>query len=391
MIEIIKDRKKIFINKARLVHNNAFSYKNAVYVNNQTKLIITCKKHGDFLHVPQEHLRGRNGCLECNGRNISTTEDFIVEANKIHKNNYDYDKVVYVNKVQKVIITCKKHGDFEQIASNHLKGHGCMECSGKTQKHTKRFITEANIKHNFRYNYDKAIYTKALAKVIITCKKHGDFEQAAYSHLYGIGCLECSGKTLKDTQRFITEANIKHNFRYNYDKVNYTKIHAKIIITCNIHGDFTQIPSDHLQGRGCNECGGTKLITYQKFIEDANKKHNNIYNYDKTLYKNSSLKVIINCKIHGDFKQIAYDHLNGCGCPKCKSSTGEKIIIEVLNKMNAKFIHQYKFDDCIHKIKLLYDFAVFIDDKVKLIEFHGRQHYEYVSFFHKKMGVKNQY
>ena len=386
MIQIVRDRKEIFINSARLFHNDAFSYDKIIYVNSKSKVIITCKKHGDFLHVPQEHLRGRNGCLECNGRNISTTEDFIVEANKTHKHNYGYDKVVYVNKVKKVIITCKKHGDFEQIASNHLKGHGCMECNGKTQKDTKKFITEANIKHNFRYKYDKAIYTKAHEKIIITCNIHGDVTQAAYSHLWGIGCMKCSGKTKRSSEIFIEEAKKIHNDNFNYDKVIYTNKSEKVIITCKKHGYFEQVPNDHLRGHGCSECGGTKRITTQKFIEEAVKIHKNSYNYDKVEYVNMIIKVIIKCKKHGDYLQLPGDHLNGSGCPKCKSSTGEKMIFEVLKKMNAKFIHQYKFDDCIHKRKLLFDFAVFINDKVKLIEFHGRQHYNYISFFHKKNG-----
>ena len=151
--QIAKERRKIFVNKAKSFHNNIFNYDKVVYVNSNSKVIITCKEHGDFAQVPQDHLRG-NGCVECNGRKKITKQEFIEKSNKIHKHNYNYDKVIYVNKIEKVIITCKSHGDFLQIPSNHLKGHGCMECSGKTQKNTQRFIIEANKKHNYRYNYE---------------------------------------------------------------------------------------------------------------------------------------------------------------------------------------------------------------------------------------------
>lgn len=378
--QIAKERKKIFVNKAKSFHNNIFNYDKVVYINSNLKVIITCKEHGDFEQVPQDHLRG-NGCVECNGRKKITKQEFIEKSNKIHEHNYNYDKVIYVNKIEKVIITCKSHGDFLQIPSNHLKGHGCMECSGKTQKNTQRFIKEANKKHNYRYNYDKVIYTKSHSEIIITCKIHGDFIQKAYSHLYGIGCMECSGKTKKSTQRFIEEANKMHNHNFNYDKVIYKNKSEKIIITCKSHGDFEQIPNDHLRGRGCSACGGTKKRTTEEFVEEANKTHNHIYNYDKVSYVNSNSKVIIVCKKHDDFEQFPDDHLNGCGCPKCKSSKGEKLIYEVLQKLDIKFETQYKFVDCIHKRKLPFDFAIFINDKIKLIEFHGEQHYKFNSFF----------
>ena len=336
-----------YIEKATLVHNGTYNYDKTKYLRGKEKVIITCKKHGDFRQVASEHLRGR-GCYSCAGRKEITNQEFIKESNKKHKNNYIYDKVVYVNKVKKVIITCKKHGDFLQTPANHLKGHGCMGCSGKTQKDTQRFIEEANKKHNFKYNYDKVNYSKAQAKIIITCNIHGDFTQAAYSHLSGIGCMECSGKTKRSSQRFIEEANKIHNDRFNYDKVIYKNKSEKLIITCKKHGDFEQIPNDHLRGRGCDACGGTKRSNSQKFIEEANSVHKVKYNYDKAIYKNRKTRVIIKCKKHGDFEQIAGDHLNGCGCPKCKSSTGEKLILEVLQKMNLRFKHQYKFDDCIN-------------------------------------------
>ena len=37
-----------FIKQASYVHNNYYTYSNSVYVNNRTKITITCKTHGDF-------------------------------------------------------------------------------------------------------------------------------------------------------------------------------------------------------------------------------------------------------------------------------------------------------------------------------------------------------
>ena len=371
-----------FVNRAILKHQNKYNYDKVNYVNIDSKVIITCGTHGDFKQIPANHLNG-SGCVECN-RKKKTSQEFVEKANKTHNYKFNYDKVVYVNSYTKVIITCKKHGDFQQLPANHLKGFGCSECSGLKKKTSQKFIEEANKIHNYKFNYDKVAYVNSNTKVVITCEKHGDFEQIPGDHLRGFGCMECGGKTQKDTQRFVFEANKIHNYKFNYDKVVYVKSSRKVIITCKEHGDFQQIAAEHLKGFGCSECSGLKKKTTQKFIEEANKIHNYKFNYDKVTYVSSNRKVIITCKKHGDFEQIPNDHLNNCGCPKCKSSKGEKLIYGLLQKLDVKFETQYKFDDCINKRKLPFDFAIYINDKIKLIEFHGRQHYEFNIFFHSR-------
>jgi len=59
------------------------------------------------------------------------TNEVIKQFKKIHGNKYNYDKVDYKNSKTKVIVTCDKHGDFNQTPSNHKKGHGCPMCSNK--------------------------------------------------------------------------------------------------------------------------------------------------------------------------------------------------------------------------------------------------------------------
>lgn len=61
-------------------------------------------------------------------KNIS---DFIKDATNVHGSKYDYSKVNYINNHTKVIITCRKHGDFEQTPNSHLNGRGCQKCSLK--------------------------------------------------------------------------------------------------------------------------------------------------------------------------------------------------------------------------------------------------------------------
>jgi Zn finger protein HypA/HybF involved in hydrogenase expression len=131
-----------FIKDAQKVHQNPdgtpkYGYDNANYVNNITKVEITCPKHGEFLQSPGDHLSGK-GCQICGIESRSklrtkTTDEFIKQAQMVHQNpdgtpKYDYSNTNYVKAMEKVEINCPKHGTFLQIPNDHLRGKGCPRC-----------------------------------------------------------------------------------------------------------------------------------------------------------------------------------------------------------------------------------------------------------------------
>jgi hypothetical protein len=126
-----------FIEKANTLHSDKYTYNNAVYVNGNTKLIITCPVHEDFTQTPGSHLYG-NGCSKCyfDGRR-DTKEQFVEKASVIHGDKYSYDKFVYVNSFVKGAITCAVHGDFLQKPNTHIaKPAGCPTCDKENRKGT---------------------------------------------------------------------------------------------------------------------------------------------------------------------------------------------------------------------------------------------------------------
>lgn len=56
------------------------------------------------------------------------------------------------------------------------------------------------------------------------------------------------------TEQFIERANLKHNNLYDYKLVDYQGAHTKIKIICKHHGEFLQSPNSHLSGKGCKNC-----------------------------------------------------------------------------------------------------------------------------------------
>jgi len=376
-----------FIEKANQIHKCIYDYSQVKYINAHTKVIIICKIHGKFEQTPNSHLQ-KVGCPKCGIENISqnnrfTTKEFIEKAKKVHQDIYNYLRVKYINNATKVKIICREHGEFEQTPANHLQGVGCPVCSGNKQLTTEEFILKAKKVHGDLYGYSKVEYINAKIKVIIICKKHGEFKQQPTSHLNQNGCSICGGKNKLTTKEFIRKANKIHNHKYNYSKVEYINAHTKVQIICKKHGTFEQISAKHLSKRGCPICSGNIQLTTEEFLIKVKQKKFNIqYDYSKTEYINSKTKLQIICIEHNiSFKQIPYNHLKGQrGCPKCqKLYKGEEKIRTYLDDRDIFSECQKSFDGLKYINALSCDF--YLKDKNTIIEFDGVQHYQSVEHF----------
>jgi hypothetical protein len=210
-----------FIEKARAVHGDRYDYSQADYESAHTQVTIICPDHGPFMQSPSNHFSGK-GCLKCGKLEASearrkTTEQFVVKANAIHGDRYDYSLVT---------IICCEHGLFEQTPNEHLFGSGCAKCGVLARakartKSTEEFIASAKAVHGDRYDYSLVEYLGAQEKVTIICSEHGPFEQTPNGHVGGKGCYECGIIASSDAKRgttlqFIAKARMVHGDHYNY-------------------------------------------------------------------------------------------------------------------------------------------------------------------------------
>lgn len=257
---------------------------------------------------------------------MTKTDIFIQKSKSIHNDRYDYSKVEYIHSKKKVIIMCNVHGFFEQIPSGHLSGQGCRKCVIDSQKsNTNDFINKSIKVHANRFIYDKVDYKGASEMVIITCSTHGDFSQIAANHLNGSGCTICSldDKNIRqrsNTEDFIKKSNIIHNSKYNYDKVDYFDNNTKVIITCPIHGDFLQIPSGHKRGFGCKSCTITVSKDETIWLDTINIPSVNrnveiiangrMFNVDGIDYETNTIYEFNGDYYHGNPKIYNSDYLN---------------------------------------------------------------------------------
>ena len=120
-------------------------------------------------------------------RRVVTTESFIAEAKEIYGDHYDYSKVDYKNRDNRVIVTCPVHGDFQVYAREHLDGKGCPKCE-KGEK----FIAKLKEKFGDKFGLDEFVYESSTTPVTLICPTHGAFSKLPNQILnLQFGCPHC--------------------------------------------------------------------------------------------------------------------------------------------------------------------------------------------------------
>ena len=226
-----------------------------------------------------------------------TTEEFITKAKAVHGDRYDYSKVKYINNQTKVCIICKEHGEFWQTPYTHLNGHGCSKCAykGNRQRHyysQDEIIVKIKSLFGERYSFEKVVYKAMKVPIILVCHEkdehgieHGEFSMRPDNIFSGKqGCPKCYDNRRSRLQRktlevFVEEAKKVHGELYEYHKVEYVNTNSKVCIVCKIHGDFWQTPTNHLKGKGCPYCSGNAKKWNKETCEQEAHKYEYIFDF----------------------------------------------------------------------------------------------------------------
>lgn len=154
------------IEESKKIHGDKYNYDNSKlsYVKTKTFFNFFCKScEVDVSQRVDEHLKGTK-CKYCAG-DIKDDLMFIKKATKIHDKRYSYLKTVYKNHKEKIIITCKEHGDFKQTPKVHLGGSGCPKCNmSKGEIEISRYLKLNNISYIHNKTYSEYCNTKETDK-----------------------------------------------------------------------------------------------------------------------------------------------------------------------------------------------------------------------------------
>jgi hypothetical protein len=223
-----------FISKANIKHNNYYDYSLVNYINANTKVKIICPKHGEFEQQPNNHLFGQR-CIKCMGDNvrkarISNLDEFISKSKKIHGDRYDYSQVKYKTGKDKVIIVCKKHGEFLQTpfahSSNSMK-QGCPFCRiSKGEDEVEKYLIKNNIEYIREHKFDKCFNPETYKKLpfdFFIPKYNLVIEYQGEQHYKKTGYFEDRAGGLEGLQY---RDKIKKEF-CSQEKINYIAISYK--------------------------------------------------------------------------------------------------------------------------------------------------------------------
>ena len=189
------------------IHDNKYVYHLESFSKMSAPTLITCPIHGDFLQTAENHIWAKQGCRKCYdeqrlGKYKYSREEIIEMCKKTHGDKYIYDDIVFQGMKGKMLnIRCPKHGYFDQIAYDHIRGFGCEKCKFENQIMSKdEFIERSTKIHNgfYSYNKDKMNFVNTNIRVPIICPIHGEFWQRPAYHLMGGGCPHCQTSKLEN-------------------------------------------------------------------------------------------------------------------------------------------------------------------------------------------------
>lgn len=310
-----------------------------------------------------------------------------------------YNVISYKGSRKPVVLNCPTHGEFKKRIDHIRQEKGeelCQKCRKEKERieKFKEFERLGKQIHDNRYVYHLEYFTKMSAPTLITCPTHGNFSQIAENHIWAKqGCPKCADERKKGKYKYSREEIVEmckkvHGDKYIYDDIIFQGIKSKILnIKCPKHGYFDQIAYDHIRGFGCEKCKfESQIMTKDEFIEKAIKVHNGFYSYDKEkiVFVNTNIKIPIICPIHGEFWQRPANHLLGVGCPYCQSSKLENEIAELLKTNNINFIQKHH-TNWLGRLEL--DF--YLPQYNIGIECQGLQHFEPISYFNGDEGLKH--
>lgn len=154
---------KEIIDKANQIHNNRYDYSLITnYTHSERECPIICPDHGVFIQKMSGHLCN-HGCPICGGSKLLDTKEFIKKSRLVHGRKYSYSKVKYINGKTKVIITCKDHGDFKQEPTSHLQGRGCPVCRcSYGERIVSRILEEKHIEFIPQKSFPNCKYKRVL-------------------------------------------------------------------------------------------------------------------------------------------------------------------------------------------------------------------------------------
>lgn len=332
--------------------------------------------------------------------NTESVRQFILD------NNIDVELLSeYIDMYTKMKFKCSCGNIFytnlHEFNNKKFPKRQCNSC-GRNKSNDKNKIKCDDIK---KYLIDNNYSCKLLSDTYVNCDSKLEFECECGNHFFASWsnikkmtglCKSCSGKLKSNMFSYSIEElnNISNDiYKNNEFKICKRLKNRKILIKHNKCNNTFEIRLDHfINGNGCSICNLSNKDNGNLSNEEFVLRLNNMFPDYEVLdeYINNRTRLRLRCKICNTVFINDASHIfsRGCKCPICNGSIGEISVSNYLKNKKISFIPQYRFDDCIDKRALPFDF--YLDELNICIEYQGRQHYEYVDYFGDKDVFEKQ-
>lgn len=300
------------------------------------------------------------------------------EMIKRHKENNSNSDYIYIKTIlgktlhDKVVITCKEHGDFLQAPHEHMKGQGCPKCA--IEKNRQMRITEVDdlielskikFKNKFSYEKTRKTYKNVKSKCSFHCNECNiDFEVSFQHHLRTKDgcCFECRKKVKnffkekkKLKQKEIQEKRDKIKVRNEAEKKAKEERRKQLQIEREQREiEKARIKEENRRKREERISPEGLFEYFKKRVKELgiDKKYDLSYITD---YVNAQTKIPVYChekdefgREHGIFMTKPTTLLHGCGCPKCANKYSYTAD-ELLMKFRKMYGNSYDYGDLNNK------------------------------------------
>lgn len=359
-----------FISLSEKINGDKFDYSLITkdnIENSKSRIPLKCNVC-DYTWNPNiTHVLNGISCCKCNKKSPWTLERFIKEAYEIHKDKFDYSKIIekdFKNSKSNIPLSCKNcNYEWNTKITDHINGRrGCPQCSGNLPYTLEKFLQKAKEKHgnNFDYSNIKSDDIKNIKSLIqVKCNICQYEWSITISNHIRSGCPSCNGKLTWNLEKFLKEAYKVHQNKFDYSKIKEENIKffkSKIPLICNsCNYEWYTTISNHMKYKyGCPSCSGNAKWTLERLIKKGNMIHGGKISYENIKENdviNSKSKVNLKCNIcFHEWNTTDIDcHINQkTGCPNCSGN-----ILWNFDRFvkKSKEIHGEKYN--YDKVKLL--------------------------------------
>lgn len=185
-------------NKALLKAKKEHGFKYMYYYNRCTKETVhaKCPYHGDFQVPMFPHVFKRVGCPHCRQGTGLEYSDFKKHFDKLNVKIFKPVKPARWSPFGYMDIKCKHHGKVQVRPFNILNGKGCPDCA-RGIRSKDQFIKEANKVHKKWFDYSLLKDGNVFGDILVRCPLHGTLRMNSQAHLGGTGCRSCTYKEEK--------------------------------------------------------------------------------------------------------------------------------------------------------------------------------------------------